>query len=280
MNWAILNPQGIIALQERDLMLVATLLMLIIVIPVFIFTFYVVWKYRATKNPKKYTPNWDHSVLIEGIWWGIPCLIILILSVITWTSSHTLDPYRKIAADKAPLVVQVVALDWKWLFIYPEQGIATTNLLEIPVDRPISLEITADAPMNSFWIPQLAGQMYAMPGMSTELNIVANEPGDYPGSSANISGTGFAGMKFTARAVSEEDFEAWVASVRMSQGMLHWSEYEVLSKPSTTTPAMLYSMIDENLYDKIVMKFMTPMNHSDNLVHEENMMMPGMHMSH
>ena len=187
----VLVPKGTIAKKELDLLVTATLLMLIVVIPVFVLTFTIAWKYRASNTKAKYTPDWDHNRAIETVWWAIPFVLILILSVITWQSSHELDPFKPLASSKQPITIQVVALQWKWLFIYPEQHIATVNYVQFPVDTPVNFVITSDAPMNSFWIPQLGGQIYAMAGMSTQLHLMATDPGSYNGSSVTPQRTGF-----------------------------------------------------------------------------------------
>ncbi|HEY5806112.1 MAG TPA: ubiquinol oxidase subunit II, partial [Candidatus Saccharimonadales bacterium] len=208
---AILEPKGLIALQQRDLIFFTALLSLLVIVPVYALTIFIVWKYRAVNKKTKYTPDWDGHKGIEALWWTVPCAIILVLSVVTWQTSHKLDPYQPIRSPKKPLTIQVVALEWKWLFIYPEQNIATVNYFQIPENTPINFEITSDAPMNSFWIPQLGSQIYAMPGMTTTLNLIADEPGKYNGASANISGAGFASMRFVAEAVPRADFDNWVA---------------------------------------------------------------------
>lgn len=258
---AVLNPKGTIGVQERNLIGIALGLMLIVVIPVFILTAVIVWKYRAEKQAR-YEPNWDHSKALEAIWWGFPCAIILILSVITWNSSHTLDPFKPLQSSAHPVTVEVVALDWKWLFIYPELGISSVNFFQFPVNTPVHFLITADAPMNSFWIPQLGGQMYAMPGMSTQLHLMASQAGSYNGVSANISGKGFAGMKFTAKASTQAEFDEWVASVRQAPKRLGVDEYAALAQPSENTPVVYYSWTQPDLYNQVVMKFMAGMSES------------------
>ncbi len=261
-NLAVLNPKGLIATQEQRLLIIATLLGLIVVLPVFALTAGIVWRYRASNTRATYQPDWDHNPVLEFIWWGIPCAIIAVLAVITWTSSHQLDPYRPISSNVKPLTVQVVALDWKWLFIYPEQHIATVNFLPLPVNTPINFEITSDAPMNSFWIPQLGGQMYAMPGMSSQLHLLATTPGVYRGSSANISGQGFAGMHFNAQVVGAADFATWVKAAQAAPQRLDWNRYTHLSQPSQNNPLATYQLAAPDLYDTIVMKFMMPMPQS------------------
>jgi cytochrome o ubiquinol oxidase subunit II len=254
----LLDPKGIIASKERGLMRDATLLMLLVVIPVYALTFFIAWRYRASNTKAVHTPEWEHKRASELIWWGVPCAIILVLAVITWTSTHKLDPYRPLASDVKPLTIQAVALDWKWLFIYPEQNIATVNFMEIPDQTPINLQITADAPMNSIWIPKLGGQIYAMPGMSTQLHLMADKPGTYEGRSANFSGVGFARMKFTTQSGSEEDFRRWMESVRRSPDILDANTYHDLAMPSVDNPVAYYASVKDGLFDSIVMKYKVP----------------------
>lgn len=254
-HMAVLQPRGVVARQERQLMFTAVLLSLVVVLPVFGLLAYVAWRYRASNTRARYVPDWDANNLLESIWWLIPSLLILILSVITWRSSHELDPYRPLASKVSPLTVQVVALDWKWLFIYPAQHIATVNYLELPAGTPINFELTSDAPMNSFWIPQLGGQMYAMPGMSTQLHLEADRPGAYIGSSANISGVGFAGMTFSVHAVASADFSTWVAGAR-NAAPLTMQKYQALAMPSKANAPATYGSPAPNLYTNIMMKYM------------------------
>lgn len=263
-NFALLNPKGSIAHQERQLILFASLLSLVVVVPVFALLFGIIWRYRADNKKAVYKPDWDGSKTLETIWWLVPSILIVILSVVTWNSSHKLDPYKPLQSSVKPLKVQVVALDWKWLFIYPEQNIASVNFLEVPTNTPINFEITSDAPMNSLWIPQLGGQIYAMPGMSTALHLEADTVGDYRGYSANISGKGFAGMNFTTRAVERGDFDQWVESARRSPLALSQDAYDKLAKPSENNKPTTYSAIQSGLYDTIVMKYMAmPEGHTE-----------------
>ncbi len=250
-------------------MLITVLLGVIVIIPVFTMLFTIAWKYRADNTKAKYEPEWDHSRLFETIWWGVPCVIILVLGVITWQAAHTLDPYKQLDSKAKPINVQVVALQWKWLFIYPEEQIASVNMVQFPEDRPINFQITADAPMNSFWIPKLGGQIYAMSGMSTNLHLIADHIGEYAGSSANISGEGFAGMKFTAKATSEADFDAWVNTTKQSSNMLDMTEYTKLASPSKDVSPKTYMLMQNDLYDKIVMKYMAPESKNQQMNHME-----------
>ena len=255
----LLSPAGTLAKEQRDLMFITLFLSIFVVVPVFAMTIAIVWRYRensATAKNRDYKPNWDHQWKAETLWWGIPCAIILVLAVITWQSTHKLDPYRALDSDKKPLTIQVVALQWKWLFIYPDQNMASVNFVQVPTDRPVNFEITADAPMNSFWIPQLGGQVYAMEGMTTQLHLEATKDGDYRGVSANLSGKGFAGMHFTARATSEDDFATWQKQVKQTHKNLSTSEYNYLAKPTENNPKTYYSTVQPGLYDTIVGKFM------------------------
>jgi cytochrome o ubiquinol oxidase subunit 2 len=254
----VLEPKGIVAFKQYNLLVFTTLLGFLVVIPVFIMTIFIAWRYREGNTKAAYTPNVSTNRLAETIWWSIPIILIAILSVVTWTSTHDLDPHKPLASQSTPVKVQVIALDWKWLFIYPDLNIATVNYVQFPVNRPVNFAITADAPMNSFWIPQLGGQIYAMPGMVTQLHLNANEVGSYKGLSANISGKGFADMKFTAKATSKADFDAWVAKVRQSDQKLTADTYAALAKQSIDAPVTYYADSDEGLYDTIVMKYMTP----------------------
>lgn len=256
--FAVLEARGVIAQQQKDLLIFATLLMLLIIVPVFFMTFYFAYKYREGNKKSRYTPNWDTNKQIEFAWWAVPFVIIFILSVVAFRTSHSLDPYKPINAEIKPINVQVVALQWKWLFIYPEQNLATVNYLQLPKDTPIIFSITSDAPMNSFWIPQLGGQIYAMPGMSTKLNLMANEVGTYRGSSANISGEGFAKMAFEVNVGSEVDFYQWVAKSKTLKQNLSMSTYRQIALPSSDGPELTYSSVDKQLYDMVLMKYMMP----------------------
>ncbi len=263
----VLDPKGLIALVEKNLLITATLLMMIVIIPVFIMLFAFAWRYRAGNTKAKYSPEWAHNTPLELVWWTIPIIIIAILGTITWNSTHALDPYKPLVSNVKPMTIQVVALDWKWLFIYPEQNIATVNVIAIPIDVPIRFEITADAPMNSFWIPSLGGQIYAMAGMNTQLNLIANKVGDYPGASANFSGAGFSGMKFVTQARIQSEFDEWVIKVKESPNALTQEEYNRLAIASENNPATFYSTATGGLFESIMMKFMAPQKNMDTTTH-------------
>lgn len=266
-NLAVLNPMGEIAYKERQLLFITVLLSAVVVIPVFVLTIFIAWKYREGNGRAKYAPHWDHDAKLEFAWWAVPIVIISVLAAITWQYTHSLDPYKPLNSTQTPVKIQVVALQWRWLFIYPEKQIATVNYMPIPIDRPINMEITADAPMNSIWIPQLSGQIYAMSGMSTKLHINAHTPGTYRGVSANISGEGFAGMTFKVKATSTTQYDNWITQAKKSDQNLNFAEYQQLAKPSMNRQVIIYGNVDEHLYHKIMMKYTAPEkteNKSDN----------------
>lgn len=257
----VLEPRGPIAHQERQLIVITLLLSLIVVLPVFGLLFGFAWRYREGGGGK-YSPNLAGNRIAETIWWLIPSAIILVLSVIIWNSSHTLDPYRPIASSTPPMTIQVVALDWKWLFIYPEQNIASVNYVQFPKNTPVNFQITSDSVMNSFWIPQLGSQIYAMPGMNTQLNLLASSDGNFYGSSANISGSGFADMNFIAHASSTDDFNQWVRLVKHSSSSLSQAAYSRLVKPSDNNPVSYYASSTSDLYNTIINKYLAPIGGS------------------
>ncbi len=253
--FAVLDPAGMIASAQRDLIVITSLMSLIVVIPVFTMLGVIAWRYREGRNTKDYRPDWDGDRLAETIWWGVPFALIVVLAGITWVSSHQLDPFRALDVDTPPRKIEVVALQYKWLFIYPDEGFATVNYVSFPEDTPIEFVITSDAPMNSFWIPQLGGQIYAMSGMSTRLHLMAEKPGQYRGSSANISGENFADMNFIAEARTSEDYQAWTRSSLARSGRLDPDSYAVLAQKGTLKSPQYYGSVDDGLYDSIVNKY-------------------------
>ncbi len=258
-KWALLDPKGQVGIDAKSLIITATVLMLIVVIPVIVLTLYFAWKYRATNTEAVFMPKWAHSTSIEVVVWLIPCVIIVFLGILTWKTTHHLDPYRPLDHEKTPITVEVVSLDWKWLFIYPEQKIATVNELAFPANTPVNFKITSDTVMNSFFIPQLGSQIYSMAGMETKLHLIANEPGSFAGISANYSGAGFTGMAFTAIATpTDADFDAWVAKVRASSKILDAGSYKALAEPSQKHPVEYFSAVRPNLFAAIVHQYMGP----------------------
>ncbi|MED1918377.1 ubiquinol oxidase subunit II [Brevibacillus sp. DP1.3A] len=260
-NYIVLDPKGPIGEQQKDLMILSTLLTLIVIVPVLILTFVIVWRYRDRKGRKaKYTPNWEHSTKLEIIWWGIPIIIITLIGIVTVRYTYSLEPSKPLESEKKPITIQVTNLDWKWLFQYPEQGIATVNYVQFPEDVPVRFEVTSDAPMNSFWIPQLGGQIYAMSGMSMTLYLQADEQGEYMGSGANFTGKEFAKMFFTANATSQEDFDQWVNQVKNTSPELTLDGYKELTKQGTSD-ARYFSAFPEGLYEMTVTKYAASHNH-------------------
>lgn len=251
----IVDTKGFIGDAQRDLLYFATLIMLIVVVPVFFLVAFISWRYRESNKRAKYLPDWTGNKWLELIWWGVPIIIIMILSVITWQSSHSLDPYKPLEQNKKPVQIQVVALQWKWLFIYPEAGIASVGEMAMPVHTPVEFTITSDAPMNSFWIPQLGGQIYAMSGMSTKLHLDATEAGDYRGVSANLSGEGHASMTFTAKAREDKAYEAWIAHIHKVGQPLDSAEYEKLRLPSKNDGVKYFHLAEPGLYESIVNRY-------------------------
>lgn len=256
---AILDPKGPIAASEKQLLIDATLLMLVIVIPVILISWGFAWRYRASNKKATYRPDESHNNVIEFFCWLVPCIIILVLGIMTWRSSHELDPYKPLDSKIPPITIQVISLDWKWLFIYPEQHIATINFLQVPVNTPIQFLITSDAPMNSLEIPQLAGQIYAMGGMQTKLNIMANEVGDYMGLSTNLSGAGFSDMNFVLRVSTQEQFDQWIKTAQNAPNKLTVGVYNKLTLPTEKDPVQYFSDVVPNLFNDVIMKFMMPM---------------------
>lgn len=264
----VLQPAGPIAAGQKQLLITASLLMLLIVVPVLVMAFAIAWRYRESNKKATFSPTWDHSRVAETIWWLIPAALIAILAVMTWQSTYKYDPYRPIASVNKTLNIQVVALNWHWLFIYPEQKMASIDTLYMPVNTPVKFDITADAPMNSFWIPQLGGQIYAMPGMNTQLNLLADRSGVFNGSSANLSGRGFADMKFKAIATTQAQFDNWakVASRSLPMG---YAQYNYVASLGRQEPKIkTYGEPEAGLYDRILNKYMN--------THQNNSTLEGM----
>lgn len=260
----VLDPKGQVGIDEKYLIVVATVLMLLVVIPVIGMTLYFAWRYREGREHEIYDPKWAHSTKIEVVVWLIPIVIIAILGTLTWYSTQELDPYKPLDHEHEPITIQVVSLNWKWLFIYPEQGIATVNEVVFPKDVPVEFKITSDTTMNSFFIPQLGSQIYSMAGMTTRLNLIANEAGEFDGISANYSGAGFTGMKFKAIAKdSEQDFEKWVSAVKHSPATLNDNSYAQLAKHSENNPVSYYGSVDSQMFQHVVMQFMGNMKQQD-----------------
>jgi len=254
-----LNPKGIIAYQERKLFFDTLALMLIVVLPVIIMSITFVYHYQVSHRIRDYKPNWSHNFYLELLWWGIPCVIILILATMTWKKTHELDPYQRIAGhDQKPMLVQVIALPWKWLFIYPEQNVATVNYLEIPLGQQVEYWITTDnVPMSAFFIPQLGSQIYAMAGMRTRLHLLANEPGVYDGLNTQFNGDGFSDMHFEVHVVPPKDLEQWFVKVKKSSNSLTNVSYNQLLQTSMGDKHKTFSSVENDLFDKVIMTYMS-----------------------
>ena len=255
-DYALLSPKGPVGEQIRTTLLITCGAMLLVVIPTLFMIVYFARKY-SSKRPdveKTYAPEWDHSGKIELFAWGVPIMIIAVLATITYIATHRLDPRRRLS-EAQPMVIDVVAMNWKWLFLYPEEKIATVNELAIPVKQPIEFHITSDSTMNSFFIPRLGSQIYAMSGMENRLNLMADNVGVYQGLSANYSGFGFAGMKFKTHALSHDDYRKWVAKVRREGTPLTDTVFGALQKDSRFHPVTYYSKADPGLYGKIIHQF-------------------------
>lgn len=255
-NVRMLNPKGFIAEGEFNLILFSTMLLLALAIPTLVILYAVAWRFREGNQHAHYDPQASHSKLFVFSMWALPTIVVLILASVMWPSTHRLEPQKTIAPDTKSLTIQVIAMRWKWVFIYPEQHIATVNFVEIPTDTPVEFELSADeTPMSSFWIPNLGGQLYAMTGHVNRLNLIAEKAGDYQGSTAEINGAGFAGMKFIARAGSAKDFNSWVKDVQDSSAFLNSAEYDKLLKPSEDNPVAYYAKVDTDLYAKMLTKY-------------------------
>ncbi|WP_109477474.1 ubiquinol oxidase subunit II [Paraburkholderia sp. C35] len=255
-SMVLFNPKGSIGEQEKNLILIALGLMLLVVIPVIALTLYFAWRYRESNTKAKYAPTWAHSTAIEVVVWTIPCIIVATLAVLIWKTTHSLDPYKPLESDVKPVRVEVVALNWKWLFIYPDYGVASVNQLALPVDTPVDFRLTAESLMNSFFIPQLGSQVYAMSGMQTQLHLIANSEGTYAGRSSAFSGPGFSDMDFKTVVTSRGEFDAWVAHAKASPQALDVTTYDRLQQPSKKNPVTLYSNVAPGLFDGVVYQYM------------------------
>ena len=288
-DMALMSPKGQVGMEQKSLILTALGLMLIVVVPVIVMAVAFAYKYRASNTSATYAPDWAHSNKIEAVVWTVPVIIIVILAVITWKTSHSLDPYKPLESDVKPVQVDVISLDWKWLFVYPELGIASVNELAFPVNTPVNFRVTSDTVMNSFFIPQLGGQIYAMAGMQTKLHLIANEAGEYKGISGGYSGAGFSGMKFKAIATQDQaGFDAWVAKVKASSKALNtMDEFNALAKKSENHPVEYFASADPKLFVNIINKFMGDMKHGEHaamqhgekqaaMSHDESMSHEGM----
>jgi cytochrome o ubiquinol oxidase subunit 2 len=248
----VLDPQGPVASAERLILFNSTAIMLVVVLPVIALTLAFAWWYRASNARAAYRPDWSYSGKIELVVWAIPTLVVILLAAVAWTGSHQLDPPRKLDSDATPIRIEVVSLDWKWLFIYPDQQIAAVNQLVVPAGAPIEFTLTSATVMNAFFVPQLGSMIYTMPGMTTRLNLLAERPGEYPGLSAQFSGDGFSDMRFLVHAVPASDFENWLARTRGVGPVLNADAYSQLARAGSNTKVQTYGSVDPNLFERIV----------------------------
>lgn len=266
-NFVVLNPAGYIAEQQRNIILISTALMLLIIVPVMILIVVFAWRYRSSNEDATYDPEFDHSTALELVIWSAPLMIIITLGALTWWSTHLLDPFRPlekvavnqpVAANMKPLRVEVVSLDWKWMFIYPDQGIATVNELALPVGVPVRFDMTSTNMMNTFDVPTLAGMIYTMPGMRSTLHAVLNRPVESTGFSGNYSGAGFSDMTFKVHGLPPQDFAAWVARVKASPLKLNYDNYAKLVRPSEKVPVIRFSQVEPDLFRRIYERCVEP----------------------
>lgn len=254
----VLDPKGIVAYEERKLFFDTLALMLIVVLPVIVMSFTFIYHYQVSHRVKEYKPNWSHSLFLESLWWGIPCVIIFVLALITWKDTHKLDPYNKItSSNQPPLLIQVIALPWKWLFIYPQQDIATVNDMVIPVGQEVEYWITTDnVPMSAFFIPQLGSQIYTMAGMRSHLYLLADQPGDYDGMNTQFNGEGFSDMHFTVHVVDADKMQQWVSQIKKLSDHLTDTTYNALLKPSIGDKPQYFSGVSADLFQHVVHLYM------------------------
>jgi len=282
-HWIVLESKGPVGLEEAFLIKIAFLLMLIVVLPVFVMVFWFAYRYRATNTKATYKPKWTHSTSIEWVIWIVPIAIVAALSYLTWVKTYELDPYKPLKSDVMPVRIEVVSTDWNWLFIYPDYNIAVVNQVVFPVNTPLSFRITSASVMTSFFIPQLGSQMYAMAGMQTRLNLMANDTGVYEGHNQEYSGNGYVNMHFEARTITQAEFEVWIQKAKQSSDSLSMERYHALIKPNVDYPITIFSHVKPNLFDTIVMEYMGWMGGTDNtMVDSTHAMdnMEGMHHMH
>ena len=251
----LLDPKGPIGDGERFVIIAAFVLMLIVVIPVFILSHWFSWKYRASNTKATYSPKWSYSSKIDLAMWLVPIAIVMALGVVSWRGTHSLDPYKPVASGVKPISIEVVSLDWKWLFIYPNHDIAVVNQLVFPAGTPLTFRITSDTVLASFFIPQLGSQIYAMAGREARLHLLADEPGTYAGHNQQFSGRGYADMHFKAMAVSPEQFDAWVQKTKKSAEKLDTARYEEIAKPGIPHAVQYFSPVEPGLFEHILHKY-------------------------
>jgi cytochrome o ubiquinol oxidase subunit 2 len=252
---ALLDPGGPIAASERSLILVAFGLMLLVVVPVVVMAVWFPRRYRAGDPRGGYDPEWSESARVDAVIWLIPAVIVLVLGVLTWRESHRLDPAVPIASNVRPLEVEVVSLEWKWLFIYPREGVAAVNQLVIPANTPLNFRLTSDSVLTSFFIPRLGSQIYAMAGGQSRLHLMADRPGVYEGHNQQFNGGGFADMHFKVLALTPGEFDAWVRKIRRGQAALDDAQLAMLRQPGASYPVTFYAQVSPDLFERIVNRY-------------------------
>jgi cytochrome o ubiquinol oxidase subunit 2 len=261
-NGGVLDPKGPIAAAERQILFNSLGIMLAIVIPTILATVGVAWWFRASNKRARYMPEFAYSGRLEILVWSIPAMTVLLVGGVAWVGAHDLDPRKPLASTVKPVSIQVVSLDWKWLFIYPDQGIASVNRLTIPAGTPIRFDLTSAGVMNSFFVPQLGSQIYTMSGMATHLQLQADHPGSYPGLSAQFSGDGFSDMRFTVEAVPPRQFDQWVTTAGNGGPVLDAQAYAELARPSQAIAPFTYRAVAPGLFSGVVSSRLSPCDRS------------------
>ena len=248
----VLDPHGPVSAAERLILLNATSIMLVVVVPVILMTLAFAWRYRASNKRATYSPDWSYSGQIELVVWAVPAMVVILLAGVEWLGSHQLDPAQKLVSDVKPVRIQVVSMDWKWLFIYPDLGLAAVNQLVVPAGAPLEFSLTSATVMNAFFVPQLGSQIYTMPGMTTHLNLMADHPGDYPGLSSHYSGDGFSDMRFIVHSVSQSEFVSWAARIRAGGKPLDAGAYAALSRAQISVDAPTFGSVEPDMLERIL----------------------------
>jgi cytochrome o ubiquinol oxidase subunit II len=255
---AVLDPQGVIGIAEKTILIDSLAIMLAIVVPTIAATLVFFWWFRASNTRSRYLPDWNYSGRIELIVWSIPLLVIMLLGGVAWIGSHDLDPAKPLESKTPPLEIQGVSLDWKWLFVYPNEGVAAVNQLVVPAGVPVHFSLTSASVMNAFFVAQLGSMIYTMNGMTTQLNLQADAPGTFHGISSHYSGDGFSDMHFDVRAVPPEQFAAWIEETRNTGPTLDAASYAALAKQSMNTPPFTFRAVDPGLFHDIVTQKLPP----------------------
>ena len=257
-HWAVLDPRGPVGQADRTILIDSLAIMLAIGVPTIIATFAFAWWFRASNTRARYRPDWEFSGAIELVVWAIPAMVIILLGGVAWIGSHELDPAKPLSEREAPVEIQVISLDWKWLFIYPREGVASVNQLVVPTGVPLRFSITSASVWNVFFVPQLGSMIYTMNGMRTQVNLQADETGTFQGLSAHFSGDGFSDMHFPVRAVRGEEFAAWVQSTRGVGPTLDAAAYTALARQSTNLQPSTFGAVTPELFVQVVRQDLAP----------------------